>query len=57
VAELRRVIDASGAHQQVEDVIGELAARAATALQRADLDEQARAVLGQLATAATDRVV
>jgi geranylgeranyl diphosphate synthase type I len=51
------VIDASGAHQQVEDVIGELAARAATALQRADLDEQARAVLGQLATAATDRVV
>jgi geranylgeranyl diphosphate synthase type I len=57
VAELRRVIDASGAHQQVEDVIGELAARAATALQRADLDKQARAVLGQLATAATDRVV
>jgi geranylgeranyl diphosphate synthase type I len=57
VAELRRIIDASGAHHQVEQVIGELVARATTALRRADLDEQARGVLGQLATAATDRVV
>ena len=57
VAGLLRIIDASGAHQQVEHVIGELAARATSALQRPDLDEQARGVLQELATAATQRVV
>jgi geranylgeranyl diphosphate synthase type I len=57
VAELRAIIDASGAHQQVEQVITELAAKATTALARADLDPHARDVLLELATAATDRVV
>ncbi len=57
VVELRRIIDASGAHQQVERVIGELAATATGALAGSDLDPQARDVLLQLATAATDRVV
>ncbi|MBO0846180.1 MAG: polyprenyl synthetase family protein [Nocardioides sp.] len=57
VAELRRIINDSGAHHQVEQVIAELAGRAATALRRADLDPQARDVLLELATAATDRVV
>src|SRR4029077_17735344 len=55
VAELRRIIDESGAHAQVEDVIGRLAARATTALREADLDERARGVLLELATAVTDR--
>jgi geranylgeranyl diphosphate synthase type I len=55
VAELRRIIDESGAHAQVEDVIGRLADRATTALREADLDEQARGVLLELATAVTDR--
>jgi geranylgeranyl diphosphate synthase type I len=57
VAELRAVIDASGAHAQVEQVITELAAKATDALARADLDPHARDVLLELATAATDRVV
>jgi geranylgeranyl diphosphate synthase type I len=57
VAALRRVIDASGAHEQVEHVIAELAGKATTALQRARLDAQARDVLLELAHAATDRVV
>jgi geranylgeranyl diphosphate synthase, type I len=57
VAELRRVIDASGAHDQVETVITELAGRATAALERADLDARARGVLLALANAATDRVV
>jgi geranylgeranyl diphosphate synthase type I len=55
VGELRRIIDESGAHAQVEDVIGQLADRATTALHEADLDERARAVLLELATAVTDR--
>jgi geranylgeranyl diphosphate synthase type I len=57
VAELRRIIDDSGAHEQVEQVIGELAAKATDALAASDLDPRARDVLLQLATAATDRVV
>ncbi len=57
VAELRRIIDDSGAHAQVEQVIGELAATATTALAAADLDPRARDVLLELAKAATDRVV
>jgi geranylgeranyl diphosphate synthase type I len=55
VAELRRIIDESGAHAQVEDVIGQLADRATSALREADLDERARGVLLDLATAVTDR--
>jgi geranylgeranyl diphosphate synthase type I len=57
VAELRRIIDGSGAHAQVEQVIGELAATATGALAGADMDPRARGVLLQLATAATDRTV
>jgi geranylgeranyl diphosphate synthase type I len=57
VADLRRIIDDSGAHQQVEQVIGELAVRATQALGRADVDPEARAALHQLATAATVRAV
>jgi geranylgeranyl diphosphate synthase type I len=57
VVELRRIIDASGAHEQVEQVIGELAGKATGALARADLADRARGVLLRLATAATVRVV
>ena len=57
VTELRRIIDESGAHAQVEQVIGELAGRATETLARADLDAHARDVLLELANAATDRVV
>jgi geranylgeranyl diphosphate synthase type I len=41
----------------VEAVIGELAAHAVAALEKADIDEDARGVLRQLASAATQRVV
>jgi geranylgeranyl diphosphate synthase type I len=57
VAELRGVIDSSGAHEQVEAVIGELSSLALAALERARLDDRARRVLRELASAATDRVV
>jgi geranylgeranyl diphosphate synthase type I len=57
VTELRRIIDEAGAHQQVERVIGELVDRATAALETPDLDARARAVLLELATAATDRVL
>ncbi len=57
VAELRGIIDACGAHAQVEAVIGELADHAVSSLDKADLDEHARAVLRDLASAATQRVV
>ncbi len=56
VAELRRIIDDSGATQQVESVITELAERATTSLRTADLDGRARGVLLELATAVTDRL-
>jgi geranylgeranyl diphosphate synthase type I len=56
VAELRRIIDDSGARAQVESVITELAGRATTALRVADVDERARVVLLELAAAATDRL-
>jgi geranylgeranyl diphosphate synthase type I len=56
VTELRRIIDDSGAHAQVESVITELAARATTILRTADIDERARGVLLELAAAATDRL-
>jgi geranylgeranyl diphosphate synthase type I len=57
VAELRGVIDRSGAHAQVEEVISRLADRATDALARAGMDDRARAVLHDLATAVTVRVV
>jgi geranylgeranyl diphosphate synthase type I len=57
VAELRRIIDESGAHAQVEAVIDELADRAVAALDAAVLDERAREVLRGLAAAATQRAV
>ncbi len=57
VARLRQVIDSSGAHAQVEEAIEALATRALTALDRAPVDPDARAVLRSLATAVTQRVV
>ncbi|MGI9155576.1 MAG: polyprenyl synthetase family protein [Marmoricola sp.] len=57
VTRLRELIDASGARAQVEQVIDELTDRALTALDQADIDETARAVLRTLADAATQRVV
>jgi len=54
---LRRVIDDSGAHAQVESVIRELVDLAGAALDRARIDDDAREVLHGLAAAATDRVV
>jgi geranylgeranyl diphosphate synthase, type I len=57
VADLRRIIHDSGAHGQVEDVIALLTERATTALRSADVDERARVVLQELATAATVRTV
>ena len=54
---LQRVIDASGAHAQVESVITELVARSLAALDRAEVHDDARGVLRQLAAAATDRAV
>ncbi|MFC4786645.1 polyprenyl synthetase family protein [Nocardioides sp. MAHUQ-72] len=57
VQRLRGIIDASGAHAQVETVISELAGRAVAALDRAEVDERARGVLRDLASAATDRAV
>ncbi len=57
VAELRRLIDASGAHEQVEDVITALTTRALEALDTAEVRTEARAVLRDLAAAATQRTV
>lgn len=57
VARLRGIIDASGAHAQVEAVIDELAGRAVRALDRADIDDHAREVLRGLADSATRRAV
>ena len=57
VAELRGLIDRSGAHEQVEHVIEALTERALTALDEADIREAARPVLRQLAAAATQRTV
>lgn len=57
VTVLRGLIDASGAHVQVEEVIGELTGRALAALEQADIDDGARGVLRVLADAATQRVV
>ena len=57
ISRLREVIDGSGAHAQVEAVIGELAGLAVTALDRAEVDDRARVVLRELASAATQRAV
>jgi geranylgeranyl diphosphate synthase type I len=57
VEELRRIIASSGAHAQVEQVIEQLAARAVAALDTAPIDDRARGVLRDLASAATQRVV
>lgn len=54
---LRRIIDDSGAHAQVESVITDLVDRSLGALDRAEVRDDARLVLRQLAAAATDRVV
>jgi geranylgeranyl diphosphate synthase type I len=55
VADLRGIIDRSGAHAQVEEVIAQLADHATAALDQAEIDERARRVLRGLATAATQR--
>ena len=55
VDQLRRVIAESGAHAQVEAVIAQLASLAVSALERADIDEQARDVLRGLTAAVTQR--
>ncbi|HEX6150241.1 polyprenyl synthetase family protein [Nocardioides sp.] len=57
LGELRRIIDASGAHTQVEAVIEELVEVSLAALDRASVSDEARVVLRELAAAATDRVV
>ncbi len=57
VERLRGIIDASGAHAQVEAVISDLVELSLAALDRARVDEGAREVLRGLAAAATDRVV
>ena len=57
VEQLRTLIDASGARAQVEDVIAHLTERALQALDAADVDDTARAVLAELAAAATQRTV
>ncbi|KRF37747.1 polyprenyl synthetase [Nocardioides sp. Soil805] len=57
VAELRDIIDRSGAHAQVEEVIGALAERAVSALDTPTVDDVARGVLRELAASATQRTV
>ena len=57
VVDLRTLIDASGAHQQVEEVITALTDRALTALDAAGIRDEARGVLTDLAAAATQRTV
>ena len=57
VERLRRIIDASGAHAQVEAVIDQLTGLALEALGRAQIDDGAREVLRGLASAVTQRVV
>ena len=57
VDELRAIIEESGARAQVEAVIGSLADHAVDVLRAADVDEQARVVLTELAAAATQRTV
>jgi len=55
VEQLRRVIEESGAHAEVERRIEDLTARSLSALDGAPVTEVARGVLRQLAAAATQR--
>ena len=57
VAELRRIIDASGAHAEVERRIDALTRESLAALDLAPVTEPARAVLRDLAAAATQRTL
>jgi len=57
VAHLRRVIDASGAHAEVERRITAHTSEALAALEAAPVTERARVVLRELAAAATQRVI
>ena len=57
IVELQRVIERSGAHADVERRIERLTAGSLRALDAADLGEEARATLRDLAAAATQRVV
>jgi len=57
VAGLRAIIDASGAHTHVEQVIDDLVELSLTKLDASSFAEPARQVLRELASAATDRAV
>jgi len=57
VADLRRIIDTSGAHAEVERRIDVLTRESLAALDRAPVTEPARAVLRELAAAATQRAL
>ncbi len=57
VADLRRIIDGSGAHAHVEQVITDLVERSLARLDASALASPAREVLRELAAAATDRLV
>ena len=57
VARLRGLIDASGAHARVEELITSLTTQALDALDALDVRDEARAVLRRLAAAATQRTV
>ncbi len=57
VADLRRVIDASGAHAEVEQRIDVLTATSLAALDEAPVTPHAREVLRELAAAATQRAI
>jgi len=57
VADLRRIIDISGAHAEVERRIDVLTRESLAALDRAPVTETARAVLRELAAAATQRAL
>ena len=57
VEELRGIIEASGAHPEVERRIAELTATSLAALEEAPVTELARGVLRELAAAATQRVI
>ena len=57
VAELRRIIDASGAHAEVEHRIDRLTTESLAALDRAPVTDVARTELRELAAAATQRTL
>ncbi len=57
VRRLRSLMDAAGARDRVESLIEELVTQALTALDGADVDDHAREVLRDLATAVTQRTV